>query len=174
MVLVLLLLGCLKAPAPVQTGNARQLVVANVLDSTTELVARDTPSGFDGAVLGAAGRRKLVTLLVEGGSAFDTFTAVRDTSRRITALKGESRDTPLLLVETAPVFFSELNGQYRWTVAVHVSLVAVDGTFSEARFDVPVFLQYHHQREAEAVEAASPVVERRVGEVIDTWLSGGG
>ncbi|GDX80891.1 hypothetical protein LBMAG42_27020 [Deltaproteobacteria bacterium] len=174
MVLVFALFACLKAPVPVQSGNARQLVVANVMDSTTDVSATGTPAAFDVAVVGAAGRRKLVTLLVEGGPAFDTFTAVRDTSRRITALKEESRDTPLLLVETAPVFFSELNGQYRWTVAVHVSLVAADGTFNEARFDVPVFLQYHHQREAEAVDAASPVVERRVGEVIDTWLSGGG
>lgn len=173
MVLVFALAACLKAPAPMQTGNARQIVVANVMDSTTDAAAAGTPAGFDAAVVGAVGRRKLVTVFVEGGPAFDTFTAVRDTSRRITALKVESGDASLLLVETAPVFFSELNGQYRWTVAVHVTLVA-DGTFNEARFDVPVFLQYHHQREAEAVEAASPVVERRVGEVLDAWLAAGG
>jgi len=85
----------------------------------------------------------------------------------------EFRDGWLLLVETRPVYYSELNGQYRWTVDVSITLGGASALYSR-NFEVPVFLRYHHEREADAVNAASPVVARQVGEMLDAWLGGGG
>jgi hypothetical protein len=55
-------------------------------------------------------------------------------------------------------------------------VVSLEGPGAPAArsFDVPVFLQYHHEREADAVDAAAPIVARKVGELLDGWLGGGG
>ena len=39
-------------------------------------------------------------------------------------------------------------------------------------YQVPVFLQFHHQREAEALEEAAPVIARKVALLVDGYLGG--
>jgi hypothetical protein len=173
MVLVLLLSGCIKPAPPATTGGGRTLTVIGVMDVADARPAEDTPVRFDTAILGAVGARNLVPNLVESADRLAPLTPNRDTAPRLRALADEAGNGPLLLVETRPVYYSELNGQYRWTVGVDVTLAGAPSPFS-AHFDVPVFLRYHHEREEEAVDAASPVVARKVGEVLDAWLGSGG
>jgi hypothetical protein len=93
------------------------------------------------------------------------FQGTRDTRRRVELLHPTR---PTLLVETETSFYSELSGRYRWNVHVVASIEPAGVSES---FDVPVFLQFAHEREAEAVSAAAPVIARRVGELVDGWLA---
>lgn len=173
MVLIALSLACLKPAPPAQNGALRPLAVVNVLDAANDRAAVDTPDRFDAAVLGEVSRRALVPTLLQGPETLAPLTPNRETSQRLRALAPQMGTEGVLLVETRPAYYSELNGQYRWTVGVVVTLASGGQTASRA-FDVPVFLRYHHEREEAAVDAASPVVARKVGEVLDTWLGGGG
>lgn len=169
MVLTLLILGCMKPSLPVQSGTPRSVHVVGVLDAVCDCAAVDTPSAFDERILDVLRDRGLLPRLHEGQDTMRAMTVDRETTQRAVGLMVGFEAVPLLLVETAPVYFSEMNGQYRWTVAVALTLS--DGeTFRQATFEVPVFLQYHHQREADAVDASAPVVTRRVGEMLDAWL----
>lgn len=173
MVLILFALACLKPTPPVEAGGGRQLLVVNVLDAASDAPAVDAPERFDGAVLEAVSRRKLVPVLLQSEGELAGVLGSRETGPRLLALAPAAAGAPLLLVEMRPVYYSELNGQYRWTVGVVLTLQGAP-TPATRSFDVPVFLQYHHQREADAVDAAAPVVARKVGEVLDGWLGGGG
>lgn len=170
MVLSLLFLACIKPTGPVLTGADRPITVVGVLDAAGDAAASDTPKPLDDALLAEARLRKLSPTLEEAPAVLGTFTDKRQTDQRLEVLGADAT----LLVETAPVFYSELSGQYRWTVGVKVTLAIGGKHVQEAAFDVPVFLRYHHQREADAVEAAAPVVSRRVGELLDGWLRSGG
>jgi hypothetical protein len=173
MVLILLTAACLKPSPPLQTGAGRPLRVVNLLDAADDGPTRDTPDRFDSAVLTEASRRSLVPALVQEPRPLEPLTATRETAPRVRLLAPDPAAGAVLLVETRPVYYSELNGQYRWTVGVVVTLAGAETPYTRS-FDVPVFLQYHHEREDEAVNAASPVVARQVGEVLDAWLGGGG
>ena len=74
-----------------------------------------------------------------------------------------------LLVESEVAYYSLLSGRYRWTVDVTLTLVPAGLT---DHFEVPVFLEFQHEREAEALAAATPVITRHVDDLIDDWLSG--
>lgn len=171
MVLILLSLACIKPTPPLATGADRPVAVVGVIDAAGATPAADTPDRFDAALLAEARVRKLAPALTEGADVLRTCTDKRTTEQRTEALQGAA---PTLLVETAPVFYSELNGQYRWSVGVKVTLAVAGHAVQSASFDVPVFLRYHHEREAEAVDAAAPVVARHVGELLDNWLRSGG
>ena len=54
----------------------------------------------------------------------------------------------------------------RATVA---SASALDGAISE-EFEVPVFLFHYNEREREALEAATPNIERKVGALVEQFL----
>ena len=173
MVLTLTLLGCMKPSLPLQSGTPREVNVLGVLDAVCDCAAVDTPSAFDAEMTDVVRAHGLTPRLLEGEETMRAMNVDRETTQRGVGLMVVTGVVPLLLVETAPVYFSELNGQYRWTVGV--ALTFSDGeSFRQATFEVPVFLQYHHQREADAVDASAPVVTRRVGELLDAWLASPG
>jgi hypothetical protein len=76
-------------------------------------------------------------------------------------------DGVVLLVEVRPVFFSLMNGRYRWTVGVELALLEPARDAVRESFDVPVFLAHQHEREAAALAAASPAIARRLGRMLD-------
>ena len=79
----------------------------------------------------------------------------------------------LVLVEAKATFYSQLRGQNRWVVRVEATAV-LPGSPENAivrRFDVPVFLNYTHQREPEALASAGPTISRRVERLVRDALS---
>ncbi|MCB9766526.1 MAG: hypothetical protein H6739_42520, partial [Alphaproteobacteria bacterium] len=80
----------------------------------------------------------------------------------------------LVLVETQVEFYSQMNGRFRWTVSVDLSVAPRDDLAQtvSASFTVPVFLQFHHEQEPEALAQAAPVIERQLGYLLDEVLSG--
>lgn len=167
--MVLVLLACIK-PTPVATTEALPLAVTTLM-----LPVSGEPSGaptdFETGLAPVLSARGAVPTF--SGSAVEAGRlAGKANSGQRLALLQEVNEGAVLLVETEPTYYSEMNGQYRWTVGVTLSLAEGDEPPVEASFDVPVFLAYHHQREAEAVVAATPVVARRVGQLFDAWVAG--
>jgi hypothetical protein len=75
-----------------------------------------------------------------------------------------------LTVESTARFSSQINGRYRWTVAVTATLAPPDGSPMTRSFTVPVHLVYYHDKEAEALVEATPLIARQVGDLLDTWI----
>ena len=81
-------------------------------------------------------------------------------------------ERPLLLIETQAQFFSQLEGRFRWTVDVRLTLYTADGTVYNRSASIPVFHQFHHQREKESLEAAEEQISRYVDRLLDDYLRG--
>lgn len=175
MVLSWFLLGCIKSGAPVVSGDDRPVVVVVVLDRADDSPTVDGPPKLDAAVLDTVAARRLKPDLLEHEELMGPLSSARETSLRYAQLRAESPDRPILFVETRPAYYAEMSGQYRWVVGVTVTLFPLeDRPVVSDKFEVPVFLRYHHEREAAAVDASAGVVARHVGEVVDNWLGSGG
>ena len=78
----------------------------------------------------------------------------------------------VLLLDARADFFAQMIGRYRWLV--RAELVLADPTNLDQaitrQLEVPVFLQYHHLREADALEAATPTLMREFGTMLDAWI----
>ena len=81
-----------------------------------------------------------------------------------------SVQSPVLVLESRAEFYAQVNGRFRWEVDVKIDIF--DGTdhISE-ELTIPVFHQFHHERQAEALEAALPTLERKVHSLLDKQLS---
>ena len=76
------------------------------------------------------------------------------------SVEGEVRG---LEVKAKASLFSQLQGQFRWVVSVEATLVQNsqgEQSTETISVDIPVYLRYQHQGEAEAFEAAAPALER--------------
>ena len=98
--------------------------------------------------------------------------------QRFATLKAASGDTRLwVLVEARVVFYEVLQGRYRWVVTAKVLAGRRDEAGvppSQADLEVPVFLLYHHEREAEALAAAAGALADKVGRLVDGLLAAPG
>ena len=79
----------------------------------------------------------------------------------------------LVLIEAKATFYSQLRGQNRWVVRVDATAVSPGAPENAIvrQFDVPVFLNYTHQREAEALTSAGPTISRRVERLVRDALT---
>ena len=91
----------------------------------------------------------------------DTFAAFGDTTATPSAR---------LKFELSARYFSQLQGQHRWTVSGTLSLFLGSGETDEPTASVPVelavFLDYPHEGEEEALQAALPLLQREVQDLI--------
>ena len=80
----------------------------------------------------------------------------------------------LLLVETRTRFYSQLNGRYRWTVDAKITLAKREAREEavSSSIDVPVFLDFDHQREREALVVAGPRIADEVARLADELVTG--
>ena len=79
-------------------------------------------------------------------------------------------ESPVLVLESRAEFYAQVNGRFRWEVDVKIDIF--DGTdhISE-EMTIPVFHQFHHERQAEALEAALPTLERKLHSLLNKQLS---
>jgi hypothetical protein len=75
-----------------------------------------------------------------------------------------------LSVESSARFSSQINGRYRWTVAVTATLTPTGEPPLIRTFTVPVHLVYYHDKEREALAEAAPLIARQVGDLLDAWV----
>jgi hypothetical protein len=133
------------------------------------------PGALSQSIVETLEARNLPVSLLPAELYVDAFSTQRTTAHRLRHL-AELPSTPelLVLLEATPRFDSQLNGRYRWVVDITLSVApAQDLDRAQVeRFDVPVFLGFHHQRESEALAAAAPVVQRHLGRLLDGYLGG--
>lgn len=103
----------------------------------------------------------------------EAVAAQRLTDSRFEALKKVSNEAPfVLLVEQRVHFFSQLDGRYRWEVATTLTAARADGAKASDPFEIPVILLFDHEKEKEAIAAASRDIANRVGVLMDGVLAG--
>jgi glycosidase len=94
----------------------------------------------------------------------------RLTVRRLEALRNLQPTGLVLLIEAKPTFFSQLDGHYRWSVAVKLTVSTRAGELAEDTFTLPALLQFEHEQEAEALNAVADDIAQRAGTLIDGML----
>ncbi len=175
-VLALLLAGCLSSKhQPVQAPGRMAVSVAGSLAVLDSPQVQALPEGLVQVMSELAAERNLLPRAVAPASFVEAFATKRTTQHRLALIADVSTDTDLLLlVETQVAYYSQMNGRYRWTVEVVATISPRDDlsqAFS-ASFQVPVFLEHYHEKELAALEAATPLLERRLGALLDAYLGG--
>lgn len=163
--MVLMLLACIAKHEPQRAAEPTPIDVAPVLSSVADARVTGATDPLSKALGDALVARNLQPNMLPTEQYLAAFQGTRDTRHRVELLH-VSR--PTLLVETETSFYSELSGRYRWLVKATLTLEPAGLTET---FEVPVFLQFQHEREPEAVSAASLVIARRAGELVDGWLA---
>jgi hypothetical protein len=162
--LMLTLAACLR-PVPVpQAPERTEVELATVLDSFDDAAVTEPPKGLSESLSPELEKRNLVPVGADP-AVLASFAQIRSTDARRAALSKEV--APVLLVECAPRFSAQVNGRYRWSVEVDLSL----GELPTRSFVVPVHLLYAHEDEDEAAAEAAPMVARELGRLLDDWLA---
>lgn len=168
------LLACAPKTGMVQAPTAMDVAFVGALEPLDDPSVQALPDSVRLRLEDQLSARNLQVVQVDAATWESAFTKGRTTRFRV-AHVALGTDAPLVLVvETFARYGSQLNGRYRWTVQVTASLAPSDKPEDavSSEFNVPVFLQFHHQQEAEAVDAAAPVIERQVGFLLDQVLGG--
>jgi|GEM_PF-1339692 len=167
-------LGCVPKTGVVSAERSLDVTVVAAREPMDQARVEPVPTAVSDGILAALKARNLHPTLADPSTWQDAFTHGRTTRFRVAHVAVGSQADLVLVTETWARYGSQLGGRYQWTVQVTVSLapVAHPEQVETSSFEVPVFLQYYHQQEAEAVEAAAPVIERRVGSLLDQYLGG--
>lgn len=158
---------CLKQAAPPQAATAAPITVGAVMSYLDVDTIEPAPPAVGEAASRALTERNLPPTVADTSG----WTESRNSRTWLEQLDTNDSEL-LLLLETHAEFYSQLNGQYRWTVDVKATLASADDLDSAMveEFEVPVFLFLYNEREREAVEAASLTIERKVGGMVEQYL----
>lgn len=169
------LLSCMPKTAPVRATSTIAVVSGFVNDRDEGQGLEPLPDAALAPSLAALGERNLRAKTVGRETVDVGFRMKRTTAQRLAVLASANDDAELLLlVETRTRFYSQLNGRYRWTVDAKISLAKRDARDEAAtsEIDIPVFLDFDHQREPEALVAAGPRIADEVARLADEMITG--
>lgn len=172
------LTSCLTAHRQVvRAPHPTEVSFAMVMGFSDKLEVAACPASVVQAMERVLTERNLVPKDQSGAALLEAFQSKRLPAHRVAWMQETFAEAPLtLLVETEPRFYSQLSGRYRWTVKARISLVPKGqpemGMVSE--FEGPVFMEFYHQKEAEVLEQAAPILERQLGLLLNEYLSGVG
>lgn len=169
-VAVLLSLSCLPKVPRQRLENATPIVVGYIVDPTYSGEPTTAPDSLKEAISKALEERNLSVVEVP----LDALGDGRITDSRKAALKAAQPDAPyFLLVELRVHFFSQLDGRYRWEVSSSLTAMKNGGVETRDAFELPVILQYDHEKQRAAINAASSDIATRLGVLLDGLLSTG-
>lgn len=96
------------------------------------------------------------------------------TAARLTEEESLATGDLVILVETEAQFYAQVAGRYRWTVHADITVAPRTGGGEPLvrSIEVPVFLVYDHEREAEALAESSAMLARKVGAVARDYRDG--
>ncbi len=171
---LVLLAGCppMGGKAPEVLADGQSIGVATALDFVDEQTRAEAPERLAKALDQQLKARKLsATVAADLPASFGTS---GDTAGRLAALASATDTDLLLLLEAKPVFDSQIAGRFRWSVAVELTLAKREdlATAATIEWSIPVFLQFYHQQEPEALAEATPMIERRLDRALDEFLRG--
>ena len=120
----------------------------------------DVPEKFEATVVQSLNNRHAITRLPVDQYPDDLARRSLPAQRAHRLSDHAKNSGVFVLVEAKARFYSQLRGQNRWVVSVETTAFNAnhpDETLTRS-FEVPVFLQFTHQREAEALESAAPTI----------------
>lgn len=173
----LLVSGCFPKHVGVQAPSKMDVEVLAAVSYADRLEVSGAPDALADALVGSLTARNLTPHVMETSAYDDEFAAKRNSLHRLTWLAGELRGADLLLlVELSPRYFSLLSGRYRWTVDATLTLADPADLESAVTTEVkfPIFMDFHHEREEEVLDASIPLLERHLGFLLDEYLGGMG
>lgn len=172
LLLPLLAAACVPKYQPVVLDTARPIRVALVFDHEERPQVEGVPQDFEQGLVKVLAERNLEPKLVIAEEFAQAFERRRATAQRMDWLAEQARgDELVLLVETRASFYSQISGRWRWTVSAKATLLSGDGSFPlDETMEVPVFLEFGHQDEPDAIDQSVGVVARRLGRLVDTAL----
>lgn len=159
----------------VLAASPMSVAVLVVADYPDREEVTGVPAGIGEALQTELVARNLHPTLLDPADYTEEFASLRTPLHRLRYLAEQNRGSDLvLLVQTEPRYFSLLSGRYRWTVDADLALApANDPANAVMRHTrIPVFLEFHHEREEEALQAAGPMVERQLRRLLDEGLGG--
>lgn len=173
--LALLATGCLvKGQVGVSAPPGTEADVAVVYSPLSSEPPQAAPEALDLSVRRTLTARGLTVNDLDATRWSEAFEKRRSPIQRLSVLAEAGDARVVCVVDTEARFYSQLNGLFRWVVDVDVAVglsdAPVDAT--TVHFSVPVFLRFQHEREAEAIASAVPVIERRVDRVVGEFLGG--
>lgn len=162
-------LGCIPKVPQQRLAERAKVAVVYVVDRAGAGEPWSPPDSLKKAVAAELDTRNLeveeLPLSALGGQ--------RLTDARLEALKQAAGDAPfVLLVEQRVTFFSQIDGRYRWEVGTSLSASRRGGATAKDPFELPVVLQYDHEREAAAIAHSASDVATRTGVLLDGLLAG--
>lgn len=162
----LVALACIPKAQPVKAKSPLPVAVACLHGSAA------APAEVSKEILAELAARNLRPKLVP----VEALGTRRTTGQRMAALSTAAGEADLLvLVETDASFYSVLNGRYRWTVGTRMTMGRRgEEEVSERAMDVASFLDYEHQKEADALAAAAGRIGAELGRLADDYLGGSG
>ena len=166
--LALAVSGCIPKVPPVVLETSQPVTVALVFDQEDAPAVLDVPDSLTAEVVALLEARNLAPEVVGAEAWGADFERRRATGQRMEWLAERSSGL-VLLVETRASFYSQIEGQFRWTVSARATFG--EGEYPlDARMEVPVFLRFGNEKAPEAVEASTGVILRRLMRLVDTAL----
>jgi len=167
------LTACIKQPGVVKAPSPMDAAVVGVLDPQDGGPVAGLPDRVTERVGRTLTARDLTPTTIATADIADAFTSRRVTKQRVAWLADGNSDAPLLvLVEAEALYYSQIEGRNRWTVNVTATVADPDVPQSglTSSFEVPVILQFVHEKEPRALEEAAPIIARQVGHLLDQYL----
>lgn len=160
--------GCQKRVPPQRLPESAPIATVLVLDPESRGAVEEGPKALEERLAEALTSRNLklerAPLAALGGQTIS--------GERVKALARATSAPYRLLVETRAVFFSQLDGRYRWTVGVRLSGArASDGAAVVEEFNLPAVMPYDHQKGQAAVEDVADELARRAALALDALIA---
>ena len=165
MVLMYLMWACTPKNTVLKITKSHEMYTISSLDQLEVRTSLPLPTALQEQISKALQQRGISTSLLQPGKE---YAEIRNSNQRIQLFS----ERPLLLIETNAQFFSQLEGRFRWTVNVRMHVESSEGTIFSRVFSVPVFHQFHHQREKESLEAAESQILREFNQMLDDYVRG--
>lgn len=170
--------GCLHRPVAVRLAKSTPIEVAVLVDRVQAWTksAEEVSGDEVFASLNEALEERNLAPRPASPELQVALQAARESKQRLQRF-GENKQGDarlLLLMELKVVYYELLSGRYKWTVFAKLTIARRDdlAAASSVDVDVPVFLLYDHEREAEALRAATPALAERASALIDSYLRG--
>lgn len=170
-----LLTGCIKQADVVKAPSPMDATVIGVLDPQDGGPVTGLPDRVTDRVSRALTARDLTPAPLATDAFAADFGNARVTKQRVAWLAKGAGDAPLVvLIEAQALYYSQIEGRNRWTVDVTATIADPDQPEAAltSTFEVPVILQFVHEKEPRALEEAAPIIERQVGHLLDQYLGG--
>jgi hypothetical protein len=170
---LLVLASCVTAHQAARSPARATVAAAFVVDAEDAKQPTELPKTVADELRAALDARNLEAQPLDASAWSGAFASKRATAMRLQHLAQTApRADLILLVETKAVFYSLLNGRYRWMVNAKATLAkrTALGEALTTTLDFPVFLDFDHQREPDALAAASSLLADQVGRLADQYI----